>query len=96
MVGGPCGQPVIYPNSKVKRGWSVTKVKWRFAHGTVPDKEVWCRDTLYVRKSERTKAGKLKQYYVPMPLDGEPEPEPPTPEALIQALAGSPFWSRMF
>ena len=78
VVGGPCGRLIIVPNSARKRGWSSTKVKWRFEKGEELPLTVPCGGVVYELREEE---GKL--YYVPsstpMEAPGNSQYPSPTP-----------------
>lgn len=82
------------PNSKVKRGWSVVKIKWRVEANTEPDPIVWCEGERYVLEEEGG-----KWWYVHSPPPPQPEPEPqeePEPEPIhpliLHAIGAQRYW----
>ena len=84
VVGGPCGKPVRFPNSKVKRGWSQTRAKWRFEDERFLDRTIRCGGQFYklVREGD-------KWFYVH-------DPGPTVLPRITRAIGGSPFWRRLF
>lgn len=83
MIGGPCGRPIRYPNSKVKRGWSQTRALWRFEGVETMPLTVLCAGHWYRRVAEDG-----KWFYV----DDGPVTTSPW---VVRAIAGSPFWQRV-
>ena len=74
---------ILVPNSKTKRGWSTTGVKWRFDDVSQMPLTVVCQGEFYARRQEGT-----KWFYVY-------DPEPPVRSTIIIAVGGSPFWHRL-
>ena len=52
VIGGPCGKPLRVPNSKVKRGWSVIGIKWRFETGEELPEVIPCAYETYVLRED--------------------------------------------
>ena len=85
VVGGPCGGLLRYPNSEVKRGWSVTAKVWRFGGVEFMPLTVVCEGEWYRRVQED---GRWFYVHDPRPAGLNP--------LIAQAIGQQRFWLRCF
>lgn len=91
VIGGPCGKPIKFPNSKVKRGWSQTKVKWRFEKGELLPPAIPCGGEWYVLRMEGETPYYVHALFPPPP---EPPPEKPISPMIVHAIGAQRYWLR--